>query len=286
MLSTVATCLHCGTINQAAEPVCVTCGGDLAVAVNPSFTGPVYEPVPDPDLFPGIQPFSVSNVLSTTLKLFTKHLWLITKIVLVIAAPLEILKATSFANTDGDLQVRTVTTLLGAAANVLIAPALLYALMKVTQTGKSATVQESFSWSLSKIIHFAACALIAYLIQGLGYLLFIIPGIIIGLRFAVVYPVAILENQSIREVFDRSDDLTRGSRWEILGAQIVLLILTTIVTFGLGFLIGGVNFAPLTVIAGVVIDIVEQLPFVMAFVIYLSLLKTDKLLNRSLYAKN
>ena len=85
MLSTVATCLHCGTINQAAEPVCAACGGGLAVAVSPSFTAPVYEPVADPDLFPGIQPFSLSDVLSTTLKLFTKHLWLITKIVLVIA---------------------------------------------------------------------------------------------------------------------------------------------------------------------------------------------------------
>ena len=264
----------------------MTCGGGLAVAVNPSFTAPVYEPVADPDLFPGIKPFSYSDVLRTTLKLFTKHIWLITKIVLVIATPLEILKATTFANPDGDLQVRAVTTLLGAATNVLIAPALLYALMKVTQTGKSATVQESFSWGLSKIVHLAACALIAYLIQGVGYLFFIIPGIIIGLRFAVVYPVAILENESIREVFSRSVDLTRGSCWEILGLQIVLGIVTTIVTFGLSLLIGDVNFAPLTVIASVVIDIVEQLPFVMAFVIYLSLLKSNKLLNRSLYAKN
>src|SRR5262249_15762247 len=129
MLTTVTTCLHCGTLNQAAAHICAVCGGGLAV--DPSFGPPDYEPIADPDLFTGIQPFSFTHALSTTLKLFIKQFSTIAKIVVVIVTPLEILKATTLANVTDDLQVRLVTTLLGAACNILIAPALIYALTKV-----------------------------------------------------------------------------------------------------------------------------------------------------------
>lgn len=288
MLSTVTTCLHCGTINQAAEPVCVTCGGGLAV--DPFFGPPQkpldYEPVPDSDLFPGIQPFSITEALSSTLTLFTKHFWLITKLVFLIVTPLEILKATTLGDVIHEPQVRAVTALLGAVCNVVIAPALIYALTKAMQTGEDASVKESFSWGLSKIPHFAFCAAIAYFLQGVGYLLCVIPGIIIGLKYAVVYPVAILEDQSIREVFGRSNDLTRGSRLEILATQILVGTLMLIATFALTLLMNVVNFAPLSVIASVLIDIAEQLPTVLALVLYLGLLKTAKLINPRMYSKN
>ena len=281
MLSTMNTCLHCGTVNQAAEPVCVTCGGGLTVG---RYSNPlVYEPIPDPDLFPDIQPFCLTDALSTTLKLFTSYLWLITKIVFVIVTPLEIFKATSFADAAYDPQLRIVTMLLGAACNVVIAPALIYALMKATQTGNTPGLKESFSWGLSKIPHFTVCAAFAYFLQWVGYLLCLIPGIIIGLKYAVVYPVAILEDQSIREVFSRGDDLTRGSRLQIFAAQLVVGLLWMGTTFALTLFTGTMNSVPLSVIGSVVIDIVEQLPTVLAFVIYLSLLKTAKQMNPTRY---
>jgi hypothetical protein len=281
MLTTMNTCLHCGTVNQAAELVCVTCGGGLTV--DRAFNPLVYEPIPDPDLFPDIQPFCLTDAVSTTLKLFTKYLWLITKIVFVIATPLEIFKATSFANAPYDPQLRVVTLLLGAACNVVIAPALIYALMKDIQTGNTPSLKESFSWGLSKIPHFAVCAAAAYFVQWVGYLLCVIPGIIIGLKYAVVYPVAILEDQSIREVFDRSNNLTRGSRLQIFAAQLLIAVLWVGATFLLSLFMGSMNSAPLSVVASVIIDIVEQLPTVLAFVIYLSLLKTAQQMNPTTY---
>lgn len=281
MLTSVTTCLHCGTVNQAAQPVCVTCGGGLTATH--SFSPLVYEPIPDPDLFPDVQPFCLTDALSTTLKLFTKYLWLITKLVFVIVTPLEIFKATTFADAPYDPQLKIVTMLLGAACNVVIAPALIYALMKAIQTGNTPGLKESFSWGLSKIPHFTVCAAFAYFLQWVGYLLCIIPGIIIGLKYAVVYPVAILEDQPIRDVFGRSNDLTRGSRLEIFGAQLLIGILWLGVTFALTLFTGSMNSAPLSVIASVVIDIVEQLPTVLALVMYLSLLKTAQQMNPTRY---
>lgn len=286
MLSTVNTCLHCGTINRAAEPVCVTCGGGLAV--DPFALpqkSPDYEPAADPDLLANVQPFSITEALTSTLSLFTKHFWLIAKLVFVIVTPLEILKATTLADVIHEPQVRAVTGLLGVVCNVVIAPALIYALTKEIQTGEDASVKESFSWGLSKIPHFAFCAAVAYFLQGVGYLLCIIPGIIIGLKYAVVYPVAILENQTIREVFGRSNDLTRGSRLEILATQILVGTVILIATFALTLLMNAVNFAPLSVIASVLIDIAEQLPTLLAFVLYLGLVKSNQLTGTR-YSKN
>ena len=288
MLTTITTCLHCGTVNHAADNLCAACGGNLVVDDFHStrFHTPHYYPIADPDLIPNLQPFSLPDTLSTTLKLFARHFWLITKIVFVIVTPLEILKATTLANIADDPQVKILTMLLGAACNIVIAPALIYVFMKEMQTGKTASVQEAFRWGLSKIPQLALCAVAAYFLQGVGYLLCIIPGIIIGLHYAVVYPVAILEDVSIREVFSRSSDLTSGSRLEILAAQILIQAVMLLVTAGLTFLLSQPNFAPLTIIGSVVVDIAEQLPVVLAFVMYLGLLKSDKLLNRRLYAKN
>jgi hypothetical protein len=288
MLTTITTCLHCGTVNHAADTLCAACGANLVV--DDFYSAPAYPPdyypIADPDLIPKLQPFSLPHTLSTTLKLFAQHFWLITKIVFVIVTPLEILKATTLATVADDPQVKMLTVLLGAACNIVIAPALIYVLIKELQTGKTASVQEAFRWGLSKIPQFALCAVAAYFLQGVGYLLFIIPGIIIGLHYAVVYPVAILEDVSIREVFSRSSKLTRGSRLEILAAQILIQAMMLLVTAGLTFLLSEASFAPLTVIGSVVVDIAEQLPVVLAFVMYLGLLKSDQLSHHGLYAKN
>jgi hypothetical protein len=285
MLNSTSTCLHCGTINQFAEQNCVACGGSLTV--NPAFDRPDipdggtdarhdWQPTADPDQLPGIKPFSVTDVLGTTLKLFTRHLWLITKIVFVIVAPIEMLKATTLPDVTDDAQAKALTLLLGAICNVLIAPALVYALMKVLQTGTAPRVRESFSWSLTKLVRFSVCAALLYAVQGIGYMLCIIPGIIIGLKYAVVYPVAIVENRSIGQVFSRSNDLTRGSKLEIFGAQLVVGLLMLMVIVPVSAFVQTANSGPISVIGSIVIDVAEQITTVLSLVMYLSLLRTAK----------
>ena len=226
--------------------------------------------------FPIIRTFGVTNVLGPSLRLFTSHLWLITKMVFVVVAPFEIFKVLNLANPLDEFHLRLQAFLLGALCHLLIAPALIYALMRIMHTGVAPGVHESYRWGLTRLGKLVVCAAIAYFLQGLGYVFLIIPGIMISLTLAVVYPVAVLEQRSVSDVLRRSSQLTRGYRFEILGAQLVMWLMTFMITGPLGLISQNVTFWPLVVLAAIVEDVIQQASLVLTLVMYLSLLRTHQ----------
>ena len=95
-------CLQCGFMDAVASEFCRQCGAELAPTpiASVSYNLPVQlnelHPEPDPYGQTLIQPFDgISAVLSPTLSLFSKNIVLIAKIVFVVFAPYEILKATA-----------------------------------------------------------------------------------------------------------------------------------------------------------------------------------------------
>jgi uncharacterized membrane protein len=270
MLTT--NCAHCGVLNQFADETCVSCGTDLTLDPT-SGAFPFLDPtIP----VPAVGPFGFTDMVGTTLKVFTANLWLITKFVFVVVTPFEIFKALNPASMDENWQLTVETFALGALCQLLIAPALIYALMKIMHTGEAPGINEAYRWGLTKLGRLVVCALVAGLLQGLGYLFLIIPGIIIGLAFAVVYPIAVLEKGSVSEVLGRSSQLTRGNRLSILGAQLVLAALTFAIGLPLGLVIGAIGLWPFNVLAAIVADVVEQTGTVLSLVIYLSLVQTPR----------
>ena len=113
-------------------------------------TGPS---VSGPDLFPEPQPtattdFDTSNLTWPTLSLFIKNFWLITKLTLVIVIPFEIFKTLSLRDYVHDEQLALGVLVLDYMCKVLIAPALIYALMRVRETGKAPGINKSYRWSV------------------------------------------------------------------------------------------------------------------------------------------
>ena len=285
-------CVRCSAINHIGEQNCVGCGANLTM--QPDFAthddardwhrqadgwqhdSREWQPFNDPRRpLPGIGQFSVGDVLSTTLKLFIKNLWLITKIVFLVVTPFEVFKALSLSNPTEQWQPAA-AVLLNWLCGLLIAPALVYALMKILETGVKPGVNESFRWGLTKIWPLGLCAAIAAVLQGLGYIFCIIPGIIVSLTFAVVYPVAILEKRSAADVLRRSSELTRGFRWEIFGAEILLGLLGLVVIIPASLIIVNANSTPLAIVASIFKDVMQQAITVLSLVIYLSLLRTAR----------
>jgi hypothetical protein len=157
--------------------------------------------------------------------------------------------------------------------------------MKILETGGKPGVNESFRWGLTKIWRLAICAAISSVLQGLGYIFCIIPGIIINLTLAVVYPVAILERGSVADVLRRSSQLTRGFRWEILGAQIVFGLLAIGVVVPVSLVIANA-VSPVAILASIFMDIMQQAITVLSLVMYLTLLRTPRHRHRRLPLTN
>jgi hypothetical protein len=276
-------CETCGAVNHIGEQFCAGCGANLVLQSNAT-TPPAdshapdnreWQPFQNPQRpLPGIGPFTIGNVLKPTLSLFCKHIMTITQIVVLVVAPFEIFKAASLAQGRQDWQTTLLTLLLGAACNVLIAPALIYALMKILETGEAPHVNESFRWGLGKIGTVALSGGISWVLQVVGYLLCIIPGIIVTLTLALVYPIAVLENESADEVLRRSSKLTRGYRWEILIAGIALGLMVGAIALPIGFLMASTDSLLVDVFGSIVVDLLEQSFTVLSLVMFLSFMRT------------
>lgn len=57
---------------------------------------------------------------------------------------------------------------------------------------------------------------------GIGYILLVIPGIIISCILAVVVPVCVVERRGVSECMSRSAELTKGNRLKIFGLFLIV----------------------------------------------------------------
>lgn len=71
-----------------------------------------------------------------------------------------------------------------------------------------------------------------------GFLLLIIPGIILLLWWSIISPVRVVENTGIAETFGRSRALTRGYRWHILGLLLLFVVVLLLATFAVHLVMG------------------------------------------------
>ena len=118
------------------------------------------------------------------------------------------------------------------------------------------------------------CAALAWCLEVLGLLLFIIPGIIVALSLVLVYPIAILENRSVSETIRRSRELTRGRRLRILGAGILMFLIVGVISTIIPFVLPGNGpLWQLNVLHDILSDILEQGGIVFSLVLYLSIMR-------------
>lgn len=284
-------CEHCGLTSRLADERCRSCGTELTGKATTSFNSVISGypigasgvgvPEAKGDEFksaPIIGPFdSVGAALGPTIELFKNNIWLITKIVFVIFAPFEIFKALSFGTKEVSWQVVAGTFIMALACKALVAPSLIYALTTVMRTGVAPSLSESYRWGVSRLWKLVACALLAWVLELLGFALLIVPGIFLGLAFELIYPMAALENRTPVEILKRSYHLTEGYRWRILGAGFILGLLCSVVTMPAGIVMAflaatEITFWPLEAALSMVADIVNESTTILSLVIYIGIL--------------
>lgn len=95
--------------------------------------------------------------------------------------------------------------------------------------GRRVVVGESLMVGLRNVLPLIGLAILTGLGVGLGFLLLIVPGIILAVMWSVAVPAKIVERIGVMQAFSRSNDLTRGRRWAIFGLFVVYVILSWIV---------------------------------------------------------
>ncbi|MEQ6333780.1 hypothetical protein [Sphingobium sp. MK2] len=145
------------------------------------------------------------------------------------------------------LTVTDRTSTVGAVA-VSIASFVIFLLLSMLVQG--ALVRATLAYAEERRASFAEClgtgltmavpliGLTLLLILGImaGFILLVVPGIMLYIMWSVATPALVAEKNGIFSAFARSRYLTKGARWKILGLQLLLLVLVTLLAIVLGII--------------------------------------------------
>jgi uncharacterized membrane protein len=179
-----------------------------------------------------LRPLTLGELLDRTFFLYRKNFLLFAGI---IALPHLVLLAVQFAGVG--MQSEGLFT--GVAPNLLWIAVLYVVLLGVTGASQGATViavshlhlgrptsiAESFAGIKGRIVYLALITIGYWIGIGVGFLLLIIPGIILALMWALTIPVAVLEDTGLRDSVNRSAELTKGHRGRVFVVYLLFLVL-------------------------------------------------------------
>lgn len=226
---------------------------------------------------PSIQ--NTGDVMGAVFRLYRDNFLPILKIVAVLSIPATVVQY-ALVNLSQMYWMVGLSFIFSTIGESLMAGALIYAAARFLRTGIFPSLGESYYWGFQCWGRVLLCSFLYSLVVGLGILALIIPGVILSLMFALVIPLAVLENTPTLESFDRSSKLTKGYRGQIFLTYFLFSLIIIVVSLitGLGF--GGAARAessPLFAVAqGLITQLLGSASTVLTLFIYLGILKDSK----------
>jgi hypothetical protein len=196
-----------------------------------------------------LRPMSLGEVLDRTFKIYRNHFWLFAGITALPSGAMLIIHVANsawaasraHARVPGQMPVISpmdvLTVWLVAMAFALVYFVLLgYAqaasvfAVSDLYLGGIAGLRQSYKRVGAKALRVVGIFLLLSVVLFVGFLLLIIPGIILGCRVALAVPVAMLENTNAFRSIERSIQLTKGHGMEIFVILLMVIVLNYVVT--------------------------------------------------------
>jgi hypothetical protein len=179
---------------------------------------------------------SLGELLDRSFFLYRKHFALFVGIIalphLVLLAfqliGVAINRGTTTAFTATGLVWLFATLVLYLGASAASQGATVVAVSKV-HLGTDTSVSEAFAGIKGRILYLALIMIGVGIGVSIGFVLLIVPGIILALMWALTIPVAVLEDKGLRDATARSAELTKGNRGRLFMVYFLFIVLMYIV---------------------------------------------------------
>ncbi len=113
--------------------------------------------------------------------------------------------------------------LVGAIASFILQAAIIYGTI-ADLNGRRAQFGECLSMGLRNWFWLFLLAIVLIIAEAFGYILFIVPGLMLAVAWMVAVPAQVVEHTGVFGAISRSAELTRGHRWAIFGLLIIYFI--------------------------------------------------------------
>jgi hypothetical protein len=204
------------------------------------------------------RPRSVGEILTATLLLYRRHPLLFAILALGVMAPYElaVLAITGYGPLAHSESVG-ISYLLLLIRAVLITPLIsalhMHAVVSIGD-GRKPRLGSVVLRGVQVLPVVAAAAVMSSLGIALGYVALIVPGILLGLRWAVVAQAAALEHEGWLGALRSSGRLTHGHYWHVFGLILVAGALAVAVRLGFGAFALGSTSGVASVSVGIAVD--------------------------------
>jgi hypothetical protein len=91
---------------------------------------------------------------------------------------------------------------------------------------RPASVTDSFARIKNHIVGVIGLSLVVGIGVGLGFVLLIVPGVLLAMMWSLAIPVKVLENQGVFDSMSRSSALTQGNRGRIFVIWLLFILLS------------------------------------------------------------
>lgn len=167
-------------------------------------------------------PFSMGNALAATFSIFGRNAIPFTLVTAIAMVPL-LVYVIWIASTPREYS-EWIALILGLVLGPVATGAVTFGVVQEAR-GQRASLVTSITMGLQRVLPVLAVAILQGVIIVLGLVACIVPGLIFWTMLLVAVPVAVIEKPGVVEALRRSDELTRGYRWPILGCVVVLILL-------------------------------------------------------------
>lgn len=86
-----------------------------------------------------------------------------------------------------------------------------------------------------------AISILAGIGEGIGFLLFVVPGLVLLTMWSVVVPVEVLERRGVLGSFGRSRQLVRGNGWGVFGVLVIVYLTVFVIIILVAALAGPIG---------------------------------------------
>jgi hypothetical protein len=198
----------------------------------------------------------VGDIISTAFDIYKANATNLLTIVAIVVVPLSFIgafltgvvfapdKIESIAITGETIEISDTSfglavggAIVGALIAVVISAVLQAAIMRgaaLASVGDPLDVEASYRYGFRRLGSVILISLLVGIAVAIGFVLFVIPGLFLLVKFAVSIPALVVEDRRGTDAMSRSWNITKGFFWHVVGVMVVAWLVTFVVSLVIG----------------------------------------------------
>lgn len=165
-----------------------------------------------------------AGTLERIFEMYSRQFSVLLPAALIIYLPVGILQIIA----GGSLVLLLLASIVALVAATLFQGAVVQAVRDMQDGQRDFSVGEIISSAVPFIAPLLGAGILAGLGIGIGFVLFIVPGLILLTIWSLVAPVIVVEKPGVFPAFGRSRALVKDNGWRVFGVLLVMLLITVV----------------------------------------------------------